>query len=137
MDEEVFDAFDDDSVVVPNIKIVNESNTDVDLQEVDISSDINQEISDEIQYPCVIIRGVETKEEVEFFLKRINGGKALPLYLNFNNYVKRLGNFELSLNNLLLIRSISNYDLRLYKNNKDYLRINLNEPNQLIKFITL
>lgn len=107
------------------------------LQEVDISDGVNNEISDQIEYPCIIVDNIKTKEEVTFFLKRkCNQAKALPFYLAFNGYVKRIGLFELTLENLLSIRSIANYRLRLYRNANESRVIDLDDPEQLIKFIT-
>lgn len=107
------------------------------LQEVDISDGVNNEISDQIEYPCIIVDNIKTKEEVTFFLKRkCNQAKALPFYLAFNGYVKRIGLFELTLENLLSIRSIANYRLRLYRTASESRVIDLDDPEQLIKFIT-
>lgn len=107
------------------------------LQEVDISDGVNNEISDQIEYPCIIVDNIKTKEEVTFFLKRkCNQAKALPFYLAFNGYVKRIGLFELTLENLLSIRSIADYRLQLYRNARESKVIDLDDPEQLIKFIT-
>lgn len=114
------------------------SNTDeVSLQEVDISDGVNNAISDKIIYPCVIIEDIKTKEEVNFFLKRkCNPQKALPFYLLFDGYVKQLGMFELSLENLLAVRCVSNYKIRVCKSAVEQRLINVNNPDQLLKFIT-
>lgn len=134
LDSDEFEAFDFNKGESSAVQLVD---IEVNLQEVNIANQVNEKISDDVKYPCIIIAGIETKEEVEFFLNRIGKENALPLYLNYNTYLKKIGTFEVSLDNLLLVRCISNYDVRIYKNNKDYLKLDLYNPEQLIKFITL
>lgn len=134
LDSDEFEAFDFNKEESSATQF---ADTEVDLQEINIANQVNEKISDDVKYPCIIIAGIETKEEVEFFLNRVGKENALPLYLNYNTYLKKIGTFEVSLDNLLLVRCISNYDVRIYKNNKDYLKLDLYNPEQLIKFITL
>lgn len=132
--DEVFDTFEEQDVILQS----DVSSTEVTLQEVSIDADINEDISDNLQYPCIIVEGIETTEEVNFFKNRIvDEGKAIPMYIAFKGYKKQIGYFELTLDNLLLIRCISDYSVRLYKDKKNYLKIDLHAPEQLIKFIRL
>ena len=134
-----FDTFDDfDSVDEVSVEMVTTPDTEVRLQEVNVAQEINKNISDNLQYPCVIISGIKTTEEVTFFNSRKGDtNKELPLYIDFNGYVKQIGVFEISLNNLLVTRCISDYEIRLYRDAKNYMKIDLHAPEHLIKFITI
>lgn len=133
MQEEVFDTFIEEDEVSEV-----DTSTDVELQEVSIDAEINESISDDLNYPCIIISGLSTTEEVTFFKNRVfDQEKAIPMYIEFKGLRKQIGYFELTLDNLLLIRCISNYDVRLFKDKKSYLKIDLHAPEQLMKFIRL
>lgn len=132
-DFDTFDTFDEVAV-----ETVNTADTNVKLQEVNVTQEINKNISDSMQFPCVMISGIKTAEEVTFFNSRKGDAcKELPLYIDFNGYVKQIGVFELSLNNLLITRCISNYEVRLYRDAKNYMKIDLHAPEHLMKFITI
>jgi hypothetical protein len=113
------------------------ANTDnlVELQEVDDFIPVDKF---KVIYPHVLIRGISTEEEVIYFHNKFsNPEKSLPLYLQFENSYKCIGNFELTLNNLLIIRCIDNYLLSIVVEEDKEIPINLDEPEQLLKFITL
>lgn len=64
----------------------------IELAEVDVVSSVSKQISDELDYPCVLIKGIQSQEELSFFMNR--GGskeKLLPLFLDFEGYIKRIG----------------------------------------------
>lgn len=107
----------------------------VDLQEVDsfIADDrIN------VCYPHVLVEGVNTEEEVNYFHKRFcDKDKSVPLYIKFDTLYKCIGSFELTLDNLLLVRSISNYKVSLMVSADKSIDIDLNNPVSLLNFITL
>lgn len=108
---------------------------DILLQEVDdfIQTDLSN-----VKYPHVRIAGVTTEEEVIYFHKKFcDEGKSLPLYLAFENTYKCIGSFELTLDNLLVVRSIDNYKLDLIVAEDKVIPIDIENPVKLIKFITL
>lgn len=110
----------------------------VELAEVDVINSVNEKISDEFVYPCVLIRGIQSQEELTFFMnRRGSNDKLLPLFLDFEGYVKRIGVFEVSLNTLLVLRSVGNYELFIVKSPDEKVQIDLNSYKVLESFISL
>lgn len=110
----------------------------IELAEVDVVSSVSKQISDELDYPCVLIKGIQSQEELSFFMNR--GGskeKLLPLFLDFEGYIKRIGFFEVSLNTLLVLKSIGDYELFIIKSPSEKVQIDLNSDQVLEKFISL
>ena len=89
-------------------------------------------------YPSIRITGVTTEAELDFFssLKR-EGIGTLPLYIQFDDCVRRFGELPLSLDVMLLLRSIAPYEIWLCKDKETEVFINLSEPTDLIKFINI
>lgn len=91
-----------------------------------------------VKYPHVLIEGIVTEEEVTYFNKKFNDKeKSIPLYLQFENVYKCIGSFELTLDNLIVVRSIADYKLTLLVEEGNAIPIDLNDPIKLLKFITL
>lgn len=107
----------------------------VELQEVD---DFIPESSEGMKFPCIIIEGITTEEEVLYFNSKFcDTNKSLPLYIEFDGVFKKIGTFELSLDNLLVVRSIDEYKIKLATSKEKLIEIDLESPDNLIKFITL
>lgn len=116
---------------------MNEVLNDVQLETVDDSS-FNNALSAMMEYPCVLMEGITSSEELSFFQKRrVRSEISLPFYGKFEGLVFKVGEFELSLDSLLTIRSIYPYKLTLLKNENDAVPIDIDDPNTLIKFIHL
>lgn len=131
---EVFDCFEEFNVE----PCVTSEDTSIEVEVINDSDGVNDSISDSLSFPCILIAGIETEEEVTFFSNRkATPFMALPLYLNFHGLVKRIGEFELSLDNLLRTRSVGNYSIKLGRSADDFVDIDVNEPNTLLKFIKL
>lgn len=98
-----------------------------------------EDMSDKIQYPCVFIDGIDTLEEVDFFsnLKTNDRGNILPLYIIIDGVTKRVCDFDLSFANLLLLSRMSNYKLKLFRDETNGREIDLSDPEELLLFITL
>lgn len=91
-----------------------------------------------VKYPHVLIEGIETEEEVTYFNKKFNEkDKSLPLYLQFESVYKCIGSFEMTLDNLIVVRSIANYKVTLMLEEGNAVPIDLNNPERLLKFISL
>lgn len=107
----------------------------VELQEVD---DFIPKSSDDMKFPCIIIEGVTTEEEVLYFNSKFcDANKSLPLYIEFDGIFKKIGSFELTLDNLLVVRSIDRYKIKLATSKEKLVDIDTESPDNLIKFITL
>lgn len=94
--------------------------------------------SSALVYPCILIDGVTTEEEINFFRERpFNTNTSLPLFCIVSDTVISLGALELTLFNLLDLRSIYSYNVTLCKSAENRVVLDLNDPNTLIKFIKL
>jgi len=109
----------------------------LELDELDTLSEVEKSISEELVYPSLLIEGVSTQEEVMFLKKHSTGGLVLPLYVKFGNLIKCIGKFSLTLENLLLLKSIGTYDLKLCKSIDKVRDIKLDIPQELVKFVSL
>lgn len=110
----------------------------VELEEVSVLEEVNELVSDEIEYPAILIEGVNSKEELNYFVNRGNDPKrSLPLYLKFDSYVKRIGQLELSLNTLLTLRVFKSYKITLFRSAGDSTGIDVEDDQTLIKFISI
>ena len=110
----------------------------VELEEVSVLEEVNELVSDEIEYPAILIEGVNSKEEHNNFLNRGNDHKrSIPLNLKFDSYVKRIGQLELSLNTLLTLRVFKSYKITLFRSAEDYADIDVEDDQTLIKFISI
>lgn len=116
---------------------VEDSTDDVTLEVYD-DSEYKKAVSDNLNFPCVVLFGITTEEEVAFFKSRITDDEmSLPLYGDLEGQKFYIGNLELSLNTLLSIRSIYDYKLLLMKNSENSVSIDLDDADTLIKFIKL
>ena len=108
------------------------------LVELQVIDDFIEPVKSNVKYPHVLIDGISTEQEVMYFHKKfVDKDKALPLYMFFSDMYKCIGYFELTLNNLLTIRSIASYDIKLVIDENKQVPINLDDPTQLIKFINI
>ena len=107
----------------------------LELQAID---DFVEDNAGNLNYPHILIEGVTTEEEVLYFHKKFaEEGKSLPLYLKFDGIHQCIGSFNLTLDNLLVVRSIDKYGLSLVISEEQQLPIDLDDIGSLIKFITL
>lgn len=108
------------------------------LVELQVIDDFIEPVKSNVKYPHILIDGVTTEQEVMYFHKKfVDKEKALPLYMVFSDMYKCIGHFELTLNNLLTIRSIAPYNIKLVMDDNTSIPIDLGDPTQLIKFINI
>lgn len=111
---------------------------DVVLEDCNELNDFSFMMKD-VKYPCVVIEGITSNDEIEFFRNR---GKetdsSLAAYMVVEGEPVSLGFFDLTLENLLAVREIYDYKLVIYKErSSEGTLIDLNDPSTLIKFIRL
>ena len=125
--------------------------SDVDLQEIELEIDYDKDVSDSdsssaisgdtLVYPCAVLEGVTTKWEVEFLRNhKCDKEVSIPLYINFEGLILLLGQIELTMDYLLLLKyldSDSNYKLEIHRCKDNKTEIDLSDINSLIKFIKL
>lgn len=91
-----------------------------------------------LEYPCVFLYGVTSEEELTFFRKRkVSSEVSVKMYTSVDGTPLDLGFLELTLDSLLAIRSIFDYKLTLCRAKGKVTEIDLDNPEELIKFIRL
>ena len=107
----------------------------VDLEEVD---DFIPDETSRAKYPHVLIEGITTEEEVLYFHNKFHQkDKSLPLYIRFENLYRCIGSFELTLDNLIIVRSISNYKITLRLSPEKAVPVDLEQPDSYLKFLSI
>lgn len=120
-----------------------EQNVDKYYQEDDVNleSVIDESTYAEIKYPCLLLNGASTNEEVDFlrsFNTEKNNSKAIYLYCEAAQGVCEIGYIKLTLKFLLTLSRMPGYRLySLYSDTSERNEIKLDDPEVLSNFISL
>lgn len=120
-----------------------EQNVDKYYQEDDVNleSVIDESTYAEIKYPCLLLNGASTNEEVDFlrsFSTEKNNSKAIYLYCEAAQGVCEIGYIKLTLKFLLTLSRMPGYRLySLYSDTSERNEIKLDDPEVLSNFISL
>lgn len=120
-----------------------EQNVDKYYQEDDVNleSVIDESTYAEIKYPCLLLNGASTNEEVDFlrsFSTEKNNSKAIYLYCEAAQGVCEIGYIKLTLKFLLTLSRMPGYKLySLYSDTSERNEIKLDDPEVLSNFISL
>lgn len=120
-----------------------EQNVDKYYQEDDVNleSVIDESTYAEIKYPCLLLNGASTNEEVNFlrsFSTEKNNSKAIYLYCEAAQGVCEIGYIKLTLKFLLTLSRMPGYRLySLYSDTSERNEIKLDDPEILSNFISL
>lgn len=120
-----------------------EQNVDKYYQEDDVNleSVIDESTYAEINYPCLLLNGASTNEEVDFlrsFSTEKNNSKAIYLYCEAAQGVCEIGYIKLTLKFLLTLSRMPGYRLySLYSDTSERNEIKLDDPEVLSNFISL
>lgn len=120
-----------------------EQNVDKYYQEDDVNleSVIDESTYAEIKYPCLLLNGATTNEEVDFlrsFSTEKNNSKAIYLYCEAAQGVCEIGYIKLTLKFLLTLSRMPGYRLySLYSDTSERNEIKLDDPEILSNFISL
>lgn len=120
-----------------------EQNVDKYYQEDDVNleSVIDESTYAEIKYPCLLLNGASTNEEVDFlrsFSTEKNNSKAIYLYCEAAQGVCEIGYIKLTLKFLLTLSRMPGYRLySLYLDTSERNEIKLDDPEVLSNFISL
>ena len=120
-----------------------EENVDKYYQEdnVNLESVVDESTYAEIKYPCLLLNGASTNEEVDFlrsFSTEENNSKAIYLYCEAAQGVCEIGYIKLTLKFLLTLSRMPGYRLySLYSDTSERNEIKLDDPNVLSNFISL
>lgn len=112
---------------------------EVDLLDLELEEETTEIITEGMQFPCVLLEGIESEKEVRHFMKsEVDEALSLPLYMRFENVVKEVGKYELSLDYILKTAYISSkYTLTICKSENTFVDIDLKNPAALMNFIVL
>ena len=90
-----------------------------------------------MELPCIVIQGVNTLEELNYFSSLKQTEDSIPLFINFDNLQKKIGNIDVSLKTLLNIKLLGDYQLLYYNEKGERQEIMLNQPTSLLQFMKL
>ena len=109
--------------------------------EVNLESVVDEATYAEIKYPCLLLNGASTNEEVDFlrsFSTEENDSKAIYLYCEAAQGVCEIGYVKLTLKFLLTLSRMPGYKLySLYSDTSEKNEIKLDDPKVLSNFISL
>ena len=109
--------------------------------DVNLESVIDESTYAEIKYPCLLLNGASTNEEVDFlrsFSTEKNNSKAIYLYCEAAQGVCEIGYIKLTLKFLLTLSRMPGYRLySLYSDTSERNEIKLDDPEILSNFISL
>lgn len=109
--------------------------------DVNLESVVDDSTYAEIVYPCLLLNGASTNEEVEFlksFSTEESDSKAIYLYCEADQGVCEIGYIKLTLKFLLTLSRMPGYRLfSLYSNTSKRNEIKLDDPKVLSNFISL
>lgn len=137
--EKLFDEVDDEVEDIP--EEIPEEEKQYKEDEVNLESVVDETAYAEINYPCLLLNGASTNEEVEFlrsFNTVENNSKAIYLYCEAPQGVCEIGYIKLNLKFLLTLSRMPGYRLySLYSSTSERNEIKLDDPEFLRNFISL
>lgn len=117
---------------------------DVNLNEIDFEDELEDDDFDEedvIDYPCCIITGVTNKYEVELLKNfECDPVASIPLYIRFEDEILLLGKIEISSDyflRLLAFEGEIRYDLEVFSSPSQSFKIDIHNPDDMVKCIKL
>lgn len=96
--------------------------------------------NEQMIYPCVVVDGVSTSAEVKMLQQPVAQAAeavAVPLYIRIEKTPVQVGRFPLTLDRLLLMKFLGGYILTLYGEDASQIKLDLENPEQLVKFIRI
>ena len=137
--EKLFDEVDDE--VEDISEEIPEEEKQYKEDEVNLESVVDETAYAEINYPCLLLNGASTNEEVEFlrsFSTVENNSKAIYLYCEAPQGVCEIGYIKLNLKFLLTLSRMPGYRLySLFSSTSERNEIKLDDPEFLRNFISL
>lgn len=137
--EKLFDEVNDEVEDLP--EEIPEEEKQYKEDEVNLESVVDETAYAEINYPCLLLNGASTNEEVEFlrsFNTVENNSKAIYLYCEAPQGVCEIGYIKLNLKFLLTLSRMPGYRLySLYSSTSERNEIKLDDPEFLRNFISL
>lgn len=107
---------------------------------IDYSYENRYKNEDGLVFPCVIISGVMTGQELELFRSSSDltrTADALPLFVEFEGEHRQIGVFFLDLDFVLDLKYIADYSITLCESDEKRKEIDLQNGEDLMKFIRL
>lgn len=108
----------------------------LELETISTGNDVC--LSDKLEYPCMVISGLATKEEIEFFTRQRKAtANCLPLYLEFDGVKKKAGRYELSMEACQILRMIADYSVSIYRGEGDKVKLDLNDERTFVNLLRI
>lgn len=94
--------------------------------------------SDKLCFPCIILEGIKTAEELQFLANHaFDVNCALPMFIKHCGVTKRAGSIDMTLVAMQGLGAIAAYKVTLCKTPTDQVTLDLADPGTLIKFIRI
>lgn len=109
-----------------------------DLGLDEITDSLEDKLSDDLEYPCLVLSGMVTKEEIVFWsTRRYDSEHKIALYLKFDGIIKQAGfvNFDLELCQVMSL--LADYTVELHKAKGVCKTLDVRNPNVLINLIKI
>lgn len=93
-----------------------------------------------LEYPCVILEGVNSLEELNYLKQAYSkhGEDKLPFYVKAFNTHKKIGTIDVSLNAILDLNYISkDYKISIWNDENTTVNLDTKNENDLIKLIRI
>lgn len=90
-----------------------------------------------VQYPYILIEGLKTQEEFAFLRGLVEQSDSIPAYTKVEGNLVFLMDFDFSLQVFLDLHFLGNYSIVLWKSADVSVDIDIENPEQLVKFIKL
>lgn len=106
------------------------------LEELDLNNTDETEQTP-LSYPCVIMSGIHSQEEYDFFNQAEHRDNTIPGYVEIDGVFVKMMDFDFSIDTLLKLKFLGDYKLTLYRSEDDSVQIDLGNPDFLTRFIKL
>ncbi len=124
------------SETIPLGSAIQEDDTDLSLE---VLEQVDTTLAhDQIDYPCMVIDGLTTVEEVQFLHRlKPNSEMVLPLYCSIDGTIKRIGTSELTIKYLQILNYLGDYGVSIRKSAGAVSPLDLKDVNTYLRLITL
>ena len=105
----------------------------------ELEDDCIEDESDPLVYPSIEMSGVTLLSELQFLHNRPTKGKEkLPLFINFDGIVKRIGSVEFSLDTFQICHYVNpDYKLVLHKTPTESVDLDLDDVSTYLKVLRI
>lgn len=114
-----------------------EASDEIPLDSIILKEDMFSETDNHVTFPYILIEGIETQEEFSFLNGLSSDSDTIPAYTIVEDSLVPLMQFDFSLQIFLNLHFMGNYKVTLRKSADTSVPIDIENPEQLVKFIKL